>query len=58
MSLKCSECGAEHDSLDDFEHETVQEVETDEDGSISVYGKTDLYLCKDCRKAMGVGHSN
>ena len=58
MSLTCSECGVEHDSVDDLERETVQEVEADEDGSISVYGKTDLYLCKGCREAMGVGHSN
>ncbi|MFC7116211.1 hypothetical protein ACFQH2_16420 [Natronoarchaeum sp. GCM10025703] len=57
MSLTCSECGAEHETIDDFETDSVREFEVEEDGSFSLYENNDLFLCKDCRKPMGVGRS-
>lgn len=52
----CPECGNDIESADDFVQEgTVEEVESDGD-SFSLYGnKRDLFLCKGCRKPLGVG---
>ena len=57
MSLTCSECGADHETIDDFEAESVTEIEAEADGEFALHENRDLYLCKNCRKAMGVGHS-
>jgi len=56
--LECTECGNEIESADDLVQESAEEIETDDDGSVSVYGdKQNLFLCEDCRKLMGVGRS-
>lgn len=57
MSLTCSECGAEHETIDDFETESVKEIEEKDGGEFVLHENRDLYLCTGCRKAMGVGHS-
>lgn len=56
-SLTCSECGKDIESTDDLERTEVPAVETDEDGSVSLYGNDDLYLCSGCKKPLGVGRS-
>lgn len=55
--LSCSECGTEYESTEELEAKEVDVIEKEDEGSFSLYGSTDLYLCKGCRKAMGVGHS-
>jgi len=56
-TITCPECDAEVESLDDLEkHEEVHEVAGDGD-SIELFGTRDLYLCKGCRKPLGVGRS-
>lgn len=58
MSHDCPKCGKEHETLDDYEKTTVDEIGEADDGSIDVYGgKTDLYLCSGCREPMGTGHT-
>ncbi len=57
MTRTCPECGAEHETIDDFETESVQEFEVEEDGSFSLHENKDLFLCKGCREPMGVGRS-
>jgi hypothetical protein len=54
-SLSCPECGNEVESTDELEagHD-VSEIEMEDDGSISVYEKRDLFLCKDCKNPLGV----
>lgn len=59
MSLSCPQCGETVESTDDLESEEIQELDVDEDGSVSVYsGNRTFYRCRSCRNAMGVGHSN
>lgn len=53
----CPECGEAIESSADLETETVPEIEVEDDGSFDLYGNTDLYLCKGCKKPMGVGRS-
>lgn len=54
-TLTCPECGAEIDSADQLEHEhEVAEVELEDSGSISLYGNRDLYMCKNCKRTLGV----
>lgn len=53
--ITCSECGHVAESADDLETgESVPEVETSDDGSIHLYENHDLFLCKNCRKPLGV----
>ena len=54
-TLTCPECGTDAESMDDLEtgHE-VAETEPQEDGSLNLYGNKDLYLCKGCKKPLGV----
>jgi len=57
--LECAECGNEVESAEDLVAQEVEEIDTDDDGSVSHYGsKRDLFLCKDCREPMGVGRSD
>ncbi|MEF8826991.1 MAG: hypothetical protein V5A27_11745 [Halapricum sp.] len=55
-TLTCPECGNEIESMEHLEtaHE-VTEVEPQEDGSFNLFEKNDLFLCKNCRKPLGVG---
>lgn len=55
--IDCPECGKEIESADELEkHGEVHEIETDDD-SFSLFGNRDLFLCKDCKKPLGVGRS-
>jgi len=56
--LTCTECGADIESADDLDRQEIDELEVDQDGSFSLYGNNDLYLCKSCKKPLGVGYSN
>jgi uncharacterized protein with PIN domain len=55
-SIQCPECGETIESLDQMDSEEVREVEPKPKGGIG-YGKAtqNLYLCKSCRKPLGVG---
>ncbi|WP_372910866.1 hypothetical protein [Salinigranum sp.] len=55
-SIECPECGATMDSLDQMETEEITEIEEKPRGGIG-YGQAtqDLYLCRKCRKPLGVG---
>ena len=54
-TLECPECEASIDSTDDLETGgEVAEVEPEEDGSFQLYENHDLFLCKNCRKPLGV----
>lgn len=55
--LTCSECGNEIESTDDLEREEVNTVEVEDDGSFSLHGNDDLFLCESCKEPMGVGRS-
>jgi hypothetical protein len=57
-TLTCEECGEEVDSIDDLEegHE-VAEIESDDDGSITLFQNHDLFLCKNCKKPLGMSRS-
>ena len=57
-TLTCPECGAEVDSMDQLEadHE-VHEIEAQDDGSFTLYGNRDLFLCKNCKSHLGVSRS-
>jgi hypothetical protein len=53
--VSCPECGAETDAADDLESgPTVPAIEPDDDGTISLYGTRDLFLCSNCRATLGV----
>jgi hypothetical protein len=57
-TLNCPECGTDIDSTDDLEAaDEVTEIEPDEDGSFQLYENHDLFLCKSCRKPLGVSRS-
>jgi uncharacterized protein with PIN domain len=55
-TIDCPECGAAIESLDEMDTEEVTEIETRPRGGIG-YGEAtrNLYLCKNCRKLLGVG---
>jgi uncharacterized membrane protein YvbJ len=53
-TLTCEECGHEIESTDGLEAKEVPEIEAEESGSFSLYGSNDLFLCKNCRKPLGV----
>ncbi len=55
-TIDCPECGATFESLDEMDTEEVTEIETRPRGGIG-YGEAtrDLYLCRDCRKPLGIG---
>lgn len=53
-TLTCDDCGHEAESTDDLETTEVPQVEADEGGAFNVYENNDLYLCKGCKKPLGV----
>lgn len=55
-SIECPECGANIESMDHVETQEVREVESRPRGGIG-YGESteNLFLCKQCRKPLGVG---
>ena len=53
-TLTCDECGNEIESADDLEQTEITEVEPQENGKLNLYGRTNLFLCKECRKPLGV----
>lgn len=55
--LTCSNCGKEIESADNLEQHEVPEVDVDEEGGIHLYENNDLFLCKGCKKPLGVGRS-
>ena len=58
MSLTCPHCDETVESTDELESEEIQEIDVEDDGSIDVYAsKRTFYRCRQCRNAMGVGHS-
>jgi hypothetical protein len=53
--LTCPECGETAESIDDLEEGgEVTEVEAGERGSLNLYENRDLFLCKNCRKPLGI----
>lgn len=59
-SVQCPECGELIESMDQIDTEEVQEITSKPKGGIG-YGEAthNLYLCKNCRKPLGVGtHAN
>jgi len=56
-TLTCSECDKQIESADELEREETTEIEVEDDGSFSLYGNDDLFLCKSCKKPLGVGSS-
>lgn len=53
--IDCPDCGNEIESPDDIETDDIQEMEAND--SVTLYGNRDLYRCKNCKKALGVGRS-
>lgn len=57
-TLSCPECETEIDSVDDLERGgEVSEIEERDDGSISLFENRDLFLCKNCKKPLGMSRS-
>jgi len=54
-TLHCQNCEKEIESTDDLERVEAPEVEPDGDGGFSLHGNDDLFLCRGCKKPMGVG---
>ncbi|MFC7230608.1 hypothetical protein ACFQMM_02980 [Saliphagus sp. GCM10025308] len=54
-TLTCPECGDTIRSREHLEagHE-VAELEPNEDG-LTLYGNRDLFLCRNCKRPLGVG---
>jgi|GEM_PF-4876840 hypothetical protein len=48
MTYTSPECGAEHETIDDFETDSVKEIEAGEDGGLSLHEKT---TCSSARAA-------
>jgi len=56
--ITCPDCGTDVESADQLtDGPEVTELETDDDGSIRLYGNRDLFLCENCRRPLGVGGS-
>jgi DNA-directed RNA polymerase subunit RPC12/RpoP len=54
--ITCPECGEEIGSTDEMDVEEVQEIRSKPRGGIGYGDATrNLYLCKNCRKPLGVG---
>jgi len=57
-TLSCPECEKEIESTDDLEEGgEIAEIETDDDGSVSLFENHDLFLCEGCKKPLGVSRS-
>lgn len=55
--LVCPECNEEFESTDDLEQTEVPELSVDETGDVRLHGNADLFLCRGCKKPMGVGRT-
>ena len=54
-TVTCSDCGTDAESTDDVEVvEDIDEIEVGDDDSFDLFGKRDLFLCKECRNPLGV----
>ncbi|MEF8812229.1 MAG: hypothetical protein V5A55_00175 [Halovenus sp.] len=54
-TLSCPECGEEVESAEELETQhDVPEVEVDDDGSLTLFENNDLFLCKNCKKPLGM----
>jgi DNA-directed RNA polymerase subunit RPC12/RpoP len=55
-SIQCPECGETIESMTQMDTEEVQEITSKPKGGLG-YGEAtqNLYLCKNCRKPLGVG---
>jgi hypothetical protein len=57
-TLNCPECDNEIESIDELERgDEITEVEESDDGSISLFENRDLFLCKNCKKPLGMSRS-
>lgn len=57
-TLSCPECEEEIESTDELEDGgEVAEIEADDDGSITLFENRDLFLCKNCKKPLGMSRS-
>jgi len=57
-TLTCSECGETAESADDLgTSREVPEIETSNDGSISLFENRDLFLCQNCKNPLGTSRS-
>lgn len=56
-TIDCPECETTIESADDLEkHEDIHDIDI-EDDEFSLHGNRDLFLCKGCKKPLGVGNS-
>lgn len=54
-SVSCPDCGVETGAANDLESgPTVPAIETDDDGTISLYGSRDCFVYWNCRATLGV----
>ena len=55
-TVECPDCGAQIESEDQVEVQEVREIESRPKGGIGYGTETNnLFLCKDCKKPLGVG---
>lgn len=55
-TIECPECGSEFESVEQMDVEEVQEITSKPRGGIGHGDATqNLYLCKKCRKPLGIG---
>lgn len=55
-TVECPDCGATIESEDHVEVQEVKEIESRPRGGIGYGERTnDLFLCKNCKKPLGVG---
>jgi len=53
-TVSCSECGETFESVAALEEHEVPEIEADDDGSFSLFGNRDLFLCENCKNPLGM----
>ena len=54
-TVTCPECGETVDSVEQLEtNHAVPEIEENDDGSVSLFENSDLFLCKNCKSPLGV----
>lgn len=56
--LSCPDCDKQIESADDLEREEVPQIGINGDDSISLFESNDLFLCKECKNALGIAGSN
>ena len=53
-SLFCPECEKEIESTDDLEEGgEITEIETEDDGAVTLFENHDLFLCEGCKRPLG-----